>query len=822
LNIHKYITLTLFLITYIGTKSVFAQLYEIEGKITCDNEFVPFASIIIEKIQVGVTSNDDGIYKLKDIPKGSYTIRVSSIGYKKLEKKIQLKNSLVINFELELLEEKLNEFVITGVSKATRIKENPLAISSVGLKSIEQSNESNIMDVLQKNSTGVSMLKTGPNISKPFIRGLGYNRVLTLFDGIRQEGQQWGDEHGLEVDAYGMQSIEVIKGPASLMYGSDAVAGVVSFIPQFADTTLKGIHGKIVNEYQHNNNLIGNGAYVNQTVNKLTYSFNASHRLAKNYRNKADGRVYNTGFEELNLSGKILLRLKKSDLSLNATLYDNVQGIPDGSRDSTTRQFTYQQFEGDDDDIKNRPLVSNEKLNSYAPADLHQQIKHYRLYLKQNFDFGKSKLNYLLAWQYNIRKEITHPTDLAQAGLFVKLNTANYSALYQLPETNNRLTAVGINGMWQNNKNADATDFPIPNYQLFDIGLFVHNTWKWHKITLSTGLRYDLRKVNVYDLYTILNPMSGFSTQTLHQGNPENYHQYKAFNKIFDGISGSAGLSYVVNEHWHFKANLSRGYRAPGITELASNGLDPGARIIYLGNQQFKAEFSNQQDIGAFYEHKNFDISLSLFNNYIQNYIYLAQLADENNVPITDAQGNKTFQYQQSKAQLYGLEANFTVHPQVLNGFSLTNNFQFVHGYNKNEAFKNTKINGGYLPFIPPAQWNMIIAQNIKLKKWRIKNLSPRFELEYHGKQARFMALYGTETFTPDYLLLHAALQIALFSKEKKQLNLHLFVNNLTDKIYQSNMSRLKYFEYFEDTRANSSGIYNMGRNIGAKLIYHF
>ena len=84
------------------------------------------------------------------------------------------------------------------------------------------------------------------------------------------------------------------------------------------------------------------------------------------------------------------------------------------------------------------------------------------------------------------------------------------------------------------------------------------------------------------------------------------------------------------------------------------------------------------------------------------------------------------------------------------------------------------------------------------------------------------MALYGTETFTPDYLLLHAALQIELYCREKKQLHLHLFINNLRDKIYQSNMSRLKYFEYFEDTRANSSGIYNMGRNIGAKLIYHF
>ena len=817
----KFIFLTLNLLCCFSIKSK-AQSFEISGKITSADIAIPFAQIIIEKSPLGVISNEDGFYKIDNLKERNYTLLVNAMGYRKIEKKISLKSDLILNFELEKQEIKLNEFVITGVSKATRIKENPLAISSIGLKNIEQSNESNLMDVLQKNSTGVSMLKTGPNISKPFIRGLGYNRVLTLYDGIRQEGQQWGDEHGLEIDAYGVQKIEVIKGPASLMYGSDAVAGVVSFIPQIPDTLIKGVNGKIINEYQHNNNLIGSGVYLNQTIRKVSYAVSASHRIAKNYRNKVDGRVYNTGFREINLSGKLLVHFKKSDLSLNTTLYDNIQGIPDGSRDSISRNFTYQQYEGNLDDIKQRPIVPAEKLNRYAPADLHQQIKHYRIYLKQNFDLGKSKLNYSLAWQHNIRKEITHPTDLAQAGLFVKLNTLNYSTLYQLPETKNRLTAIGINGMWQHNNNADATDFAIPNYQLFDVGFFVHNSWKWDHLSLSAGLRYDFRQINVYDLFTILNPTNGFNEQNFQKGNPENYHQYKAFTKSFDGISGSAGLSYILNEHWHFKTNFSRGYRAPGITELASNGLDPGARIVYLGNQKFEAEFSNQQDVGAFFENKNTDASLSLFNNNIQNYIYLAQLADVNNMPVTDTQGNKTFQYQQAKAQLYGLESSFTLHPEVLNGFSMTNSFQFVNGYNRNKIYRNAKTNGGYLPFIPPAQWNIIVSQELTLKKWKINNLSPRFEIEYHAQQEMFMALYGTETSTPAYLLLHAALQIELFCKASKQLNLQFFINNISDKIYQSNMSRLKYFEYFADTRANSSGIYNMGRNIGAKVIYHF
>jgi iron complex outermembrane receptor protein len=770
----------------------------------------------------GTVTNQDGDYILEVPQAGTYTLRVSSLGFKTIEKRIDVQSNLVLNIEIELSEKSLNEFVVTGVSKATRIKENPLPISRISIKEIEQSNESNLMDVLQKNSSGISMLKTGPNISKPFIRGLGYNRVLILYDGIRQEGQQWGDEHGIEIDSYETMNIEVIKGPASLMYGSDAVAGVVSFIPQVLDTSNKVLHGKLVNEYQLNNNLIGQGVYLYQTKKKMVYSFGASHRLAKNYRNKVDKRVYNTGFQEINLFSKFNFKMKKSSINLNATYYKNIQGIPDGSRDSISRKFTYQQFEGDLDDIKYRPIATDEKLTQYAPADLHQEINHLRVYFKQDFDLGKSSLNYNLAWQHNVRKEITHPTDLSKAGLFVKLNTINYGMLFHLPETKNRLTAFGINGMWQYNKNDDATDFPIPNYQLFDVGMFIHNTWKWQKLTFSTGLRFDLRYVKVYDLFTQLNNKNGFTESTLQQGNPESYHQYYAFNKNFDGLSGSVGLSYLLNYHWHIKLNCARGYRAPGITELSSNGLDPGARIVYLGNKNFETEFSNQFDLGIFCEHKSIEVSLTVFNNYIQNYIYLAQLADQNNIPIIDAQGNRTFQYQQSKAQLYGFETSLNFHPKVLKGFSMVNNFQLVHGFNQNKEFKNKGNDGAYLPFIPPAQLNIRFIQSIELNKLKLKKILPTFEFEFHSSQHRFMALYGTETFTPSYLLLHTSIQFELSKKAAKPLLIQLFINNLTDKIYQSNMSRLKYFEYFKDERPYASGIYNMGRNIGIKITYHF
>src|SRR6202011_35438 len=114
---------------------------------------------------------------------------------------------------------------------------------------------------------------------------------------------------------------------------------------------------------------------------------------------------------------------------------------------------------------------------------------------------------------------------------------------------------------------------------------------------------------------------------------------------------------YPLTENISLKINIARGYRSPNITEIASNGLDPGAHIIYLGNRDFVPEFSWQQDLGISGDFTGLTASLSVFNNYVQHYIYLELRTNGQGNPLTDAQGNKTFQYQQASAQLYGAEA---------------------------------------------------------------------------------------------------------------------------------------------------------------------
>src|SRR5207253_4513320 len=119
---------------------------------------------------------------------------------------------------------------VTGSSRATEMRTSPVPIIGIDRIHMNRNLNTNIIDAIAK-LPGVNAVTTGPNVSKPYIRGLGFNRILTLYDGVRQEGQQWGDEHGIEVDQNTVDRVEVVKGPASLIYGSDAVAGVVNLLP---------------------------------------------------------------------------------------------------------------------------------------------------------------------------------------------------------------------------------------------------------------------------------------------------------------------------------------------------------------------------------------------------------------------------------------------------------------------------------------------------------------------------------------------------------------------------------------------------------------
>jgi iron complex outermembrane receptor protein len=785
---------------------------------------VPYASVAVPALHQGTTADAAGAFALPDLPAGAHALEVSAVGFAPARQTVTLPASEPLFIRLQKAEKALTEVVVTGVSRSTELRRSPVPIAAMSKREIQLNANANVIDAAVRGIPGLSAVTTGPNISKPFIRGLGYNRVLTLYNGLRQEGQQWGDEHGIEVDGYGVDRIEVVKGPASLLYGSDAVAGVVNLLPALPSGPAGELHGEAVAEYQSVNALLGASAALNYQKNGLQTSFRASHRLARDYRNAADGLVYNTGFREMTLTGMVGLQKQWGGLHLWLTAYDNHQEIPDGSRDSLSRAFTRQVFEADKDDIKARPVVSDADLRSYGQSDLRQHIQHYRAFADGAIKLGQGELRLLLGVQQNHRQEFNHPTAPSQPGLDLRLTTTSYEARYLLPTWRGLELTVGANGMSQLNQHLNATDFPIPAYRLFDLGGFGVAKKTLGALELTGGLRYDTRVVRWDDFYTATNPATGFGTAAS-AGTPGADLPFPAFGTTYRGLSASLGGSYAVGEHLVLRANVARGYRAPNIPEIGSNGLDPGAHIVYLGNRSFQPEFSLQQDAGVLWKLAGWEASAEVFHNYVDGFIYQARLFDTQGQPVEVVPGNATYQYQQAAARLYGGEVAFNLHPAALPWLSWRTGAALVIGLNDNPALhERVGAAGRYLPLIPAPQARTELRLSAPVQpNSRLTGTYLRLTLEGTAPQNRFYAVDGAETATAGYLLLGAGAGTTLRTKAGREaVQVFVQVDNIFDTAYQAHLNRLKYFEYYAASPTGRTGIYNPGRNVGVKVVVPF
>jgi iron complex outermembrane recepter protein len=785
---------------------------KITGKIT-DNitgEAIPGTTVYIPELKTGTIADLNGVYKIENLPKVKVIVQVSILGYKSLVENIDLATTTSRDFILEQAITEMNEVVVTGSSRATEITRTPVPMITVNSRELQQNLNTNIIDAIAK-LPGVSAVTTGPNVSKPFIHGLGFNRILTLFDGVRQEGQQWGDEHGIEIDENAVDRIEIVKGPASLIYGSDALAGVVNLLPSqpVPDGTIKG---HVETNYQTNNGLFGAHTAFAGNKNGFIWEGVASHKQAINYQNRYDGRVYGTAFNETDLSGYVGLHKQWGYSDLNFSLFDDLQEIPDGSRDSVTRKFTKQITEAD----TFRPIVSDAELNSYKITSLHQHVKHYRIYSTNNFIIGESKLGLILGYQQSIRREFSHPEDPDIPGLYLDLKTLTYDIKYIIPESKGWETTIGINGMYQQNTNK-GTEFVIPDYTQFEIGPFFLTTKTIGKLDLSTGARYDTRIFRNDGMYTRSNPQTGFDMQVSLPDTALADHPFYSFKHSFSGISASLGATYNITKKFLVKANIARGFRAPNIAEISANGVHPGTLIYQIGNTAFKPEFSLQEDFGISYRSDHVSGNLEMFNNNITNYIFNQKLLNHLGQDSVIIKGNQTFKFQQAKAKLYGWEANLDIHPYDWLHFE--NSISVTYALNKGGNGTRVTNSSRYLPFIPPLHTNTDLRANLKSVSKHFSSVYLKIGMEYYAKQNRVYSADNTETPTPGYILYNAGVGADITNSHGKVLvSINILGNNITDVAYQSHLSRLKYFEEYPNNLSGRNGIFNMGRNISFKI----
>ena len=777
---------------FLATPLLMAQ-YKLSGTIKGSDNKEPLknASIYFTDLKKNTTTDQNGSYFFENLKEGKYFVEISHSNYSTFLATIDVKNDTIANFELQKSAKEIAEVVVTAVSRASELKKIPVVIKSIDQSQINQNSSTNIIDGL-KNIPGINQITTGAAISKPVIRGLGYNRVITLVNGIRQEGQQWGDEHGIEIDDYSVGKVEIVKGPGSLMYGSDGIAGVLNFISQKAPSDGK-IENQLNTNYQSNNNLIANSFSNRGNKNGFVWEGRITNKMAGNYENKYDGKVYNSGFKEND--GNLMLGINKNwgHSYFNFSTYNNTLNIVEGERDADGK-FTY--INGNGDEI----TATDADYKGYKTGFPHQKINHLRFTSNNYFLLKSGTINADFAFQNNKRREFGDATNPNDTELYFDLNTFNYNVRYNLKESKNWETSFGIGGMQQSNTNK-GLEALIPDYNFFDIGAFVYTQKKFNEnLTLAGGLRFDNRNVD--------------SKEMLEDSDVK----FSKFNKNYNGISGSLGLSYQMNPQSTLKVNLSRGFRAPNIAELASNGVHEGTFKYEIGDINLKSEISHQIDVAYFLNSDHITFEFTPFINFISNYIYTEKLQDANgnDVIIDPSNPVPAFKFTQGNAQLFGGEIFVDIHPHPFDWLHLENSFSYVRATQNNRP-----DNEKFLPFIPAPKYRGEIKTQFKEVNNTFSEFYAKFSVDHYFKQNNIFSAFDTETSTPAYTLLSVGVgtNIKAFGK-KDFFNLFISGENLANVAYQNHLSRLKYAP--ENLATGRVGVFNMGRNISTKLVINF
>jgi len=762
------------------------------GKITEDGSGIPLtgATIRIHDVNRDAVSDASGLYKTSSMPAGKYLVEVSFIGHETIVETVDINGNTEKNFSLKEAVVEQEGVTVTGVSAATRLKQSPQPVAILKKAELMKISSSNIINSLT-HIPGVNALTTGPAISKPFIRGLGYNRVVVVNDGIRQEGQQWGDEHGIEIDDYSAQRIEVLKGPASLMYGSDALAGVIN-IQTLMPAPEGTIRANVLGEYQTNSRLRGTYADISGTKNGFSFNAYGSYKGAADYKNKYDGNVFNSKFYNKNFGGMLGYSGSWGHSFVRVSNFDQHTGMVEGERDENTGEFLKPVAGGGEE------VATSEDFDKIKPFVPFQHIQHFKINSDNSFNIGRSKLDVLVGYQRNQRREFGDPDNIEEPEAYFDLKTVNYSAKLTLPYKGFWRTSVGVSGMSQTNTNR-AEEALIPDYSSFDIGGFVFTQYHKDKLSLSGGVRFDTRHVNGKEM------MDGSDLK------------FAPFEKNFSNLSGSAGLSYEASKALSLKFNLARGFRAPTLAELASNGAHEGTNRYEVGNLDLKSETSLQVDGGVELNTEHITLGAGIFYNHISDFIYYEKVLGQSGADsiIVDPESGdnlNVFRFNQQTANLYGVEFNMDIHPHPLDWLHFENTFSYTRA-----QFTDAIDGSKNVPNMPAARLLSQLKGNFLPKGKSFRNLYVSFESDYTFKQDKAFAGYNTETITGSYWLVGVSVGTDVVnSKGKTLFSINLSGTNLGDVAYQNHLSRLKYTAVNNVT--GRQGVYNVGRNFGMKL----
>lgn len=753
-------------------------LASLAGVVSDATTQLPLEGVVIEIHETNqyLTTDALGHFHFTSVRPGTYHLHLILLGYQPQEMTLTIPAEGITDLALSMQRSTIELKAIEVEEDLLRsgINDRPLSIMVADREQLANQTADNLAGTLSQ-LPGITSINTGTGIGKPVIRGLSFNRVVVTQDGIKQEGQQWGSDHGLEVDQYAVDRVEVIKGPASLLYGSDAMAGVINLIDRGKPADA-GISADVHTFYRSLNDLQGVSGEITATGNKVYVSSRYTHQDFGDYRVPAetftynayvlpivDSRLKNTAGRERNVTttagiggswGQMAVTV--SNFRQQAGLFSGAIGIP-------------RSYQLDDD---------GDPRNIDIP---YQYTNHFRTTFNGKWITGSGWLHLDAGYQHNLRQEWSYPHihGLGPAptdgkALELSLHTWSGNLRYYLHPADDLKIVVGISSQVQDN-DVGGFEFLVPAYTSKTAGTYLFAEKKTASGTFSGGARYDAGYI---DLAGYLQPQYDADTQIV------GYTERSApLQTWFHNVSASAGWAKTWQQTWVTKVNIGKSFRMPNAAELGMNGVHHGTFRHELGDTSLQSEHGLQLDLGLLYTASNLSFEVSPYMNYFIDFIYLRPTGSFSLLP--DA--GQVYGYTQANAFHTGADWHVDYHPVSSLHLELSGAYTWQ---------LNTET-GLPLPFTPPLNLRPSIAYEWDMDKAIWKGLEVRATYDWNAAQNR---TDRNEAATPGFALTHLSSAIHLGGNNTTFL-LRAGVQNIFNIRYLNHLSRYRILNLPEPGR---------------------
>jgi len=689
---------------------------------------IPYALIYVVDLSSGAVADSSGNFKIQNFPTSVVTLKISALGYETETVLVTYQPGISQMIFLNEMHIHLDEVVVSTPFGSLQ-NESVTNVESKRLSELNRIPSTTLGEALAT-IPGVYISSVGLGIGKPVIRGLSGTRVVTYLNGLRIENQQWGDDHGMGITDIGIESVEVIKGPASLLYGSDALGGVMYFV-NHPYAKLNRFEGYFQTRFESNTFGTSNELGLKWNTNGFKFNLFAGQTIHADFQLPNGNRVLDSRFSTTTLKGSVGYNKKRWVGNLHYSFLQSVVGIPGDS---------------DEDSVYTELFYTN-KID-WKKTLPYQFITNHYFSFENKFFFSKSQLEIIVGNTNNRLREFEETTSMP--GLDLSLNNSVYTIRWKA-ELSKRIEAIiGSQGMYQVNLNAaNAEDILIPDNTSLDAGLYAMLQLELLKWTFQGGARFDNRTISTN----------------------KDFNGFGIFDRSYQSYNYAIGFVFH-NDSTTLRFNLSSGFRAPHTSELLSNGIHHGSLRYNLGDPDLKTENALQADFSVGVKYDHLEISFNPFFNQINNYIYL-------NPTDSIISGYQVFQYTQaSKAQLFGNDFSIHMHPHFAHWLHIQSSFSYIYAQDGN---------GNPLPLIPQTRINSQLKFELEMDS-KIKISDIVLQHSFYFAQNRISSF---ETPTPAYNLIHIGINISIDTKGQP-IYLTLGVKNLLNEAYIDHLSRLK------------------------------